>query len=632
MSASGTLNVAVGGAVASTSTSNGGWILGNAGVASAKLYIGSVGDGTGGNYPGLWMGQATPSLTNYAFLVTGSDSIFNAPTGENIFFRINNANKMTMDGTGQLSVGVDGAAGLFALGKFYINSSGNVSTSGTLSFTATAGGVVSSTANTLRLVGTPSGTNNDFEFWNGLGVSTRFLGFQYAASGAKASTTITSYISNSAGSAGFVLNTVAGGGTMTSSTVLDRALLAVQNNGVNQFVVGAGGNVYADESFIANSTDYGIADMAEYVNLTTGETGEPGDVLVVDMNNPNQYKKSSSAYTKEIAGVISDTGAFLMGASGEGRVPLALAGLVKTKVTDENGPIVVGDYLVSASKPGYAMRYDSESNKSAGLVGMALEPLAEGEGKITIMINKGLVNGGGSSATLTVNEESDGTLTNSISLDIQNKSLLSVRAINNEDNLWYIDETGLLVAKNIKADSVQAKKFVVKKNNDNKQTSVGEATILNNSTLVKVENELVTSKVKIFITFRSNPNAFWWISKQEEGTFEVSLSELSETDLTFDYWIIGTENADEESMAEDTTQTTNETDTQPEQPVEPTAEEAEPVAPAGETAETATDTETVAETAPETEEATPSVSETPAESTPVESSEQFPAPAEGGSL
>ena len=34
--------------------------------------------------------------------------------------------------------------------------------------------------------------------------------------------------------------------------------------------------------------------------------------------------------------------------------------------------------------------------------------------------------------------------------------------------------------------------------------------------------------------------------KQEEGMFEVSLSKLSETDLTFDYWIIGTENAEED--------------------------------------------------------------------------------------
>ena len=184
------------------------------------------------------------------------------------------------------------------------------------------------------------------------------------------------------------------------------------------------------------------------------------------------------------------------------RAPLSLAGLVKTKVTDENGPIAVGDYLVSASLPGYAMRYDETSGQSAGLVGMALEPLAEGEGKITVIINKGLVNGGSSTATLTIGEESDGTITNSISLNIQNKSLLNVKAINGEDNAWYIDETGLLVAKEIKADTVQAKKFVVKKKTDAKQTSVGEATILNNSTLVVVENELVTSTSKIFITFR----------------------------------------------------------------------------------------------------------------------------------
>ncbi|MEK7189661.1 MAG: hypothetical protein AAB666_01635, partial [Patescibacteria group bacterium] len=238
-----------------------------------------------------------------------------------------------------------------------------------------------------------------------------------------------------------------------------------------------------------------------------------------------------------------DSGKFIIGASGEGRAPLALAGLVKTKVTDENGPIAVGDYLVSASLPGYAMKYDESSGKSAGLVGMALEPLTEGEGKITIMVNKGLVAGGGGTVSLTVNENGDGTLSGGENWDFGGKSILNVKLISGANGLWYIDEKGFLMAKEIKADKMQAKKFVVEKESDLKKASVGEATISNNNSSVSVENELITPKVKIFITFRSNPQSFWWISSQVDGKFEVSLSKVAEGDLTFDYWIVGIEEA-----------------------------------------------------------------------------------------
>ncbi|MBI5222223.1 MAG: hypothetical protein HY980_01875 [Candidatus Magasanikbacteria bacterium] len=519
-----------------------------------------------------------------------------------------------------------GQATNFNGGTFAVTSNGSISTSGTLRVFASA-------------------------------VSTDNLGLliSVASTPAAASTTFTSYLGgsdpNGVGLAGFVLNTIGPNGTINTSTAVTNALLILQNNSTNKFLVSPNGNVYANQSFIANqSGTYGIGDVAEYVNLTAGETGEPGDVLVVDLNNPNQYKKSSSAYTKEIAGVISDTGAFIIGAGGEGRAALSLAGLVNTKVTDENGPIIVGDYLVSASKPGYAMKYNPDDGQTAGLVGMALEPLTSGNGKITIMINKGLVNSSGNTTELSVSENSDGTLAASSNLNMKGKSILNIAGLNKMGDLWYIDETGLLVAKEIKADSVQAKKFVVKKKTDAKQTSVGEATILNNSTRVIVENELVTSTSKIFITFRSNPNAFWWISKQEEGMFEVSLSQLSETDLTFDYWIIGTENSDEgDTMqnTDNTTQTIDETndtlsELPPEQPAEtPPTEETETTVPAAEeTQPTAPVEEPAVELAPEAVIApdVPTVEEPilestdPSPATEQTSTEPAPAPTESGSL
>jgi peptidoglycan/xylan/chitin deacetylase (PgdA/CDA1 family) len=58
--------------------------------------------------PGIWFGQGgaiTPSFTNYAFLKDGSGTYFNTPSSQVIQFRVNNANKMTIDAAGNVGIG-----------------------------------------------------------------------------------------------------------------------------------------------------------------------------------------------------------------------------------------------------------------------------------------------------------------------------------------------------------------------------------------------------------------------------------------------------------------------------------------------------------------------------------------------
>ncbi|MDE1977353.1 MAG: hypothetical protein KGI84_08870, partial [Elusimicrobia bacterium] len=54
--------------------------------------------------------------------------------------------------------------------------------------------------------------------------------------------------------------------------------------------------------------------------------------------------------------------------------PLVLAGRVPVKVDLEGGPIHIGDYLTSSSRPGYAMR----ATKPGATVGIALEDFGTG--------------------------------------------------------------------------------------------------------------------------------------------------------------------------------------------------------------------------------------------------------------
>ncbi len=207
------------------------------------------------------------------------------------------------------------------------------------------------------------------------------------------STTITSFASGS-GAGAFIFDTNSALSTASSSI-----LFSLRNAGSKVLSVDTGGNVRSTGTITSNAAGSTIGDLAEYVDLSPGDTSEPGDVLISDPENPNKFKKSTSAYAVNVAGVISDTGRFLIGVSGENRGALALSGLVNTKVTDENGPISTGDYVVTASRAGYAMRYDLESGKTASIIGMALEPLATSSARITILIIRGLALPGSPSST-----------------------------------------------------------------------------------------------------------------------------------------------------------------------------------------------------------------------------------------
>ena len=68
----------------------------------------------------------------------------------------------------------------------------------------------------------------------------------------------------------------------------------------------------------------------------------------------------------------------------QNEVPLAVVGIVPCKVTAENGPIRVGDLLVTSSTAGHAMKGTDRSRMLGAVVGKALEPLLVGKGVIDV--------------------------------------------------------------------------------------------------------------------------------------------------------------------------------------------------------------------------------------------------------
>jgi len=135
------------------------------------------------------------------------------------------------------------------------------------------------------------------------------------------------------------------------------------------------------------------ADYAESVGVTGDRTSfTPGDLLVIDPSNPGSFLKSNQPYSTLIAGVYSTKPGFvgrLEPASAKTdatEVPMAMVGRVPTKVSAENGPIKVGDLLVSSSTVGYAMKGTDRSLLTGAVIGKALGSLDSGTGTILVLV------------------------------------------------------------------------------------------------------------------------------------------------------------------------------------------------------------------------------------------------------
>ena len=125
-----------------------------------------------------------------------------------------------------------------------------------------------------------------------------------------------------------------------------------------------------------------------------------GDVVVLDKGGKvaNAITETSIPYDPALLGIIStDPGVTLSGINeSNGATNLvnpkvvAIVGRVPTYVSTENGPIVIGDYVTSSTKPGVAMK----ATKPGVAIGIALENYSgDGVGNIEVFTKLGYYNG-----------------------------------------------------------------------------------------------------------------------------------------------------------------------------------------------------------------------------------------------
>lgn len=130
------------------------------------------------------------------------------------------------------------------------------------------------------------------------------------------------------------------------------------------------------------------ADLAEL--YTTNDVSiEVGEVVSIDPDLQTGMKKSQIAYDRSVLGIISTKPGLVIGnidKEGVKAMPVALSGRVPVKVSAQNGPIKVGDYLTASSLPGVAMK----ATKAGAIIGTAMDHFdGEGTGRILIFIKNG---------------------------------------------------------------------------------------------------------------------------------------------------------------------------------------------------------------------------------------------------
>jgi hypothetical protein len=174
-----------------------------------------------------------------------------------------------------------------------------------------------------------------------------------------------------------------------------------------------GGNIFVGEApigtpkaridatgkgFFDGGTQTGGADYAESIPVAGHQTLRPGDVLAVDTRHGFTVGKARSAGSPLVVGVYSTKPALLavgshgIGESLKGEVPVAMLGVVPTRVSAENGAIRPGDLLTTARTPGYAMKAKALVVRgvrlygSGTILGKALQPLKHETGVVRVLL------------------------------------------------------------------------------------------------------------------------------------------------------------------------------------------------------------------------------------------------------
>jgi hypothetical protein len=182
------------------------------------------------------------------------------------------------------------------------------------------------------------------------------------------------------------------GGNIGIGTTGPSAKLEI--NGNVKLTSGSGASLTFADGSVQSTAYTGVTcggDYAESVDVSGDRTQyEPGDVLVIDPDVSGKFLKSAEPYSTAVTGIYSTrpgtVGRRQEAPKSSEEVPMAMIGIVPTKVSAENGPIHRGDLLVSSSTIGYAMKGTDRNRLTGAVIGKALGNLEDGKGVVEVVV------------------------------------------------------------------------------------------------------------------------------------------------------------------------------------------------------------------------------------------------------
>ncbi len=333
-----------------------------------RLLVSSVNDNNGSITPG------TAQFWNFA----------NGPT----VFANNNTETMRISATGNLGIGVNAPTE-----KLHVR--------GTARFENTDGTGPVTFARTTGASGFPTTTSAGYPL-----IMLNRLYFRDASSGAPSSLNALGTVDLNASAvagAGPVALRVTGTADNNNPTLQTRnaagtptvTVLGTGNVGIGTATptkpLDVVGDINASGTITGGNIKAKYQDVAEWVE--SSQELRAGTVVVLDRNKSNQVIASTKGYDSRVAGVISLQPGLTLGEEGEGRVLVATTGRVKVRVDATNGPIEIGDLLVTSDREGFAMKSlpvdvgGVPMHRPGTLIGKALEPLAKGTGVILVLLS-----------------------------------------------------------------------------------------------------------------------------------------------------------------------------------------------------------------------------------------------------
>ncbi len=189
------------------------------------------------------------------------------------------------------------------------------------------------------------------------------------------------------------------------------------------------GEIYADGAI--NATDFDLAEM-----FNSNEYLVAGDIITVDGEEDESIRRAQPGDI--ILGAISTAPGLVLGWGGENQYPVALAGRVPVKVSDENGSIAIGDRVTLGTSSGIGMK----ATDAGEILGIAMQPSSGGANDAIVIFIQPQYWNGDPEEEVSVTEQVPSSViqTNSVLAVSDNviSNIASLRGMN-----WDVDAEGV---------------------------------------------------------------------------------------------------------------------------------------------------------------------------------------------